>query len=311
MPLFHQIRKSANKVLAPLGLALERVNRQPWFLTPVVNVQVGRFSIQMPANSPLPAHYRKHPDYTAFLARLAALVKGKYPAAAALDIGANVGDTASIIRSGADLPLLCIEGDDLTFRFLERNLRQFPHAAAHKLFLAEKSEALSLSQDKSGWNTTLIPDQGAHARKVNMVSLDDFLGAQPAAPDYKLLKIDTEGFDCSIIRGAKNYIGRTRPVLSFEYNRDNMSALGEKGLDTLNLLQQLGYAEMALHDCEGRFFDAVALADEKFVRNIHDYADGKNAAVYYFDFTLFHEQDRDLALAFAAGERTQRTTQSG
>lgn len=307
MFLFHRLRNAVNRILSPAGFAVERVARQPWFRPENVTVPVGRYSILIPTINPLAQMYQINPDYSAHLATAAALLKKKYPDFTALDIGANVGDTACIIKSGADVPVVCIEGDDLSFDLLERNLRQLTGATAHKLFLGEKTETKNISTEKTGWNTTLIPDETGASRQINIVRLDDFLPTLPAAPVIKLLKIDTEGFDCAILRGSKKLIQEAKPVISFEYNRDNMAALGEKGLDTLAMLADLGYATIAFHDCGGRFFDAVPLADEKFVRNIHDYADGRHAAIYYFDLTLFHQDDLDVAQAFAEAERARRT----
>ena len=118
-----------------------------------------------------------------------------------------------------------------------------------------------------------------------------FSPTRPGAANYKLVKIDTEGFDCPIIRGGAKFIRQTRPVIAFEYNRDNMEAIGEKGLDTLSLLSGLGYSQVAFHDCDGRFFATAPMSDTAFIRDLHDYADGKHGAIYYFDLTVFHRDD--------------------
>jgi FkbM family methyltransferase len=308
MSLLNLLRNSATRMLSPLGLAVVRVEKQPWFRPRIVTTRVGRYDIRIPAISPLPSIYQKNPLYSAYLGALAGLLKRKYPDLVGLDIGANVGDTACIIKSAADIPVLCIEGDDFCFGFLEENLRQFPNATAHKLFLGEKTGVLDVRTEKDGWNTTLIPGHPGSSKQVNLVSLDDFLASRPQATAIKLLKIDTEGFDCSIIRGARNFIRQVHPVITFEYNRDNMSALGEKGLDTLAMLAACGYDRVAFHDCYGRFFDDALLSDDKYIRNLHDYADGRHAAIYYFDLTLFHESDQEIAHAFVNDERARRVS---
>jgi FkbM family methyltransferase len=306
MPLLHQTRRFVNKLLSPVGFALVRVDKQPWFRPKMATTLVGRYSIQIPAVNPLSKLYIQNPGYTGHLGRVAALLKTKYPDLVAIDIGASVGDTACIIKSAADIPLLCIEGDDFTFGFLERNLRQFQNVTAHKMFLGEKTQTLAVNLEKDGWNTTLIPDADGSAPKVKIVSLDDFLAARPGTSAIKLVKIDTEGFDCSIIRGAGKFIGQVHPVITFEYNRANMAAIGENGLDTLAMLSRLGYSHAVFHDCHGRFFSAATLSNGEFIRDLHDYADGKHGAIYYFDFTLFHERDSDVARAFVKAERSLR-----
>jgi hypothetical protein len=124
-----------NKILSPLGWAFVRVERAPWFHRKVMTAHLGRYSIQVPGINPISTHYARQPDYMGQLGRLVSLLKVKYPDLAAIDIGANVGDTACIIKSAADIPLWCIEGDDRIFGLLEQNLRQFQHTSAHQLFL--------------------------------------------------------------------------------------------------------------------------------------------------------------------------------
>ncbi len=80
-----------------------------------------------------------------------------------MDIGANVGDTACIIKSAEDIPLVCIEGEEFTFGFLKKNIAQFNNTTAHQLFLGEKSGVASVAFENTGWNLTLKPVAGPPA----------------------------------------------------------------------------------------------------------------------------------------------------
>ncbi len=272
----------------------------------MVTTQIGPFSIQAPRTNPATAVYEDHPEHMEELAGLVTLLKEKYPNLSAMDIGANIGDTACIIKSAADIPLVCIEGDDVTFAQLQQNIRQFESVSAHKLFLGEKTGDVTATFDKVGWNTTIQPVQSAGARTIKIMSLDDFVASEPIPASCKLLKIDAEGFDCSIIRGAAKFLQQTHPVIMFEFNRENMSAIGEKGLDTLAMLQNLGYSKLAFHDCNGRFFTGADFSEETLMRDLLDYSDGKLGSIYYFDITAFHQDDDDVAGRFIAAERSRR-----
>jgi FkbM family methyltransferase len=306
MPLFNSLRLFTNKVLAPAGFAVQRVKKNnPWG-SAIVTTRIGRFSIRVPRTNQVSTEYQDNPCYMSELAELASLLKKKYPGLSAIDIGANVGDTACIIKTAVDIPLVCIEGNDYTFGLLEENIRQFQNVTAYKLFLGEKTGTMTATFEKAGWNTTIKPGQGDGAQTISLVSLDDFLATKPVASGCKLMKIDTEGFDCSIIRGAAKFLQQSRPALMFEYNRDNMEAIGEKGTDTLAMLRDLGYSQVIFHDCNGRFFTANALSDDALVGDLLDYADGKHGAIYYFDLTMFHREDTDVALEFIKAERARR-----
>lgn len=308
MPLFllNRLRLFTNKLLAPAGFAVERVRKtNPWG-SPMVSTKVGSFTIQVPRFNSVTVTYRDNPENMSQLAALVLLMKKKYPNLSAIDIGANVGDTACVIKTAADIPLMCIEGDDSTYQLLRQNLSQLQQTSAHKLFLGEKTGNVAVTFDKAGWNTTIKPSQAADSQSIKITSLDDFMSAQQAAATCKVVKIDAEGFDCSIIRGAAKFIRQSHPVLMFEYNRDNMDAIGENGLDTLRMLSDLGYSQVVFHDCYSRFFTDALLSNDGLVRDMLDYADGKHGAIYYFDLTVFHQDDTDVAIEFVKAERARR-----
>ena len=305
--VFHHVRNAVNWTLTPLGIAIERTNKMKWrWKNSIVETQVGRYTIQIPGINPLSSYYLAMPTLASQLGTLTSIVRGKYPSMGVVDVGANVGDTACIIKSAEEVPLLCIEGDDKSFSFLEKNMRQFQNTKVHKLVLSEKSGTLAARFEKTGWNTTINPSQTGATESIKVISFDDFIQTQPDRDNYKLLKIDTEGFDCAIIRGSLGFIQEVRPVIFFEYNRENMDAIGEPGLETLAILAELGYSRIMFHDSRGRFIGSMTLADRDGLKDWHDYVDGKKSEIYYLDITVFHEQDTDIAMQYLETERTTR-----
>ena len=307
----HRLRRWANAGLGGLGFALVRSGTPLWRRgAKVVDTTIGRFHLQVPSSNPLSTLYSRHPQTSAYIGRLAGVLLKKYPQLAGIDIGANVGDTAAIIKTAADIPLICIEGDDYTFGFLEKNLAGLRAVTGHQRLLGERTGTIQATIEKSGWNLTIKPEQTAGSQPLEMITLDDFLAGRPGLEKIKLLKIDTEGFDCAILRGALKFIRQSRPAITFEYNRENMDAIGEKGLDTLTQLGDLGYHHAVLHDPYGRFICAATLENAELIRDLHEYADGRNGNIYYYDITLLHAEDADVAQVFVAGERRLRAATS-
>lgn len=305
--LFHRIKNSANWMLSPLGFAIERTRKRKWLWpNSILEIKVGRYVIKTPGMNPVFWYYQENPGFVGQLGVLTTLVHEKYPQAGVIDIGANVGDTACIIKTAADVPLLCVEGDEISFKFLQKNIAQMPNTTAHKLFLAEKTDTISGSLACVGWNTTILPGSEKSDKAIKVVQFDEFITTQPGWENYKLLKIDTEGFDCPILRGSTQFIRQVLPVIFFEYNLKSMQLIGETGLDTLFMLGELGYSHIAFHDSGGRFIGSTKLADRETVKDWHDYASGKNSQIYYMDITVFHERDADLAEKYLAHERKQR-----
>lgn len=312
MSFLHWTRLFVNRLLSPFGFEINRVKKQllDTVLNPSLAIQVGRYSIQVPTESPLSGIYaHDRPQQPLELGRLTSLVKKKFSSLTVVDIGANVGDSACIIKTAEEVPILCIEGDEYIFDFLQKNIAQFQNVTARKLFLGETTKKIRASFEKSGWNLTLKPNETS-TQTVNLTTIDDFIFGEPGWQTFKLVKIDAEGFDCAIIRGAKNFLREVQPVIHFEYNRENMDAIGESGVDTLMLLSGLGYSRLALHDHFGRFFCSTTLSEKNFIKELHDYADGVRSAIDYYDITAFHGNDIDLAAEFEEIERRERRKKS-
>src|SRR5258706_12070673 len=87
------------------------------------SIRVGNYPIKMPGNNTLLRTYRLYPDFNSLIGRLAVLLAKKYPGMTVIDIGANVGDTIAILKSGNDVPIIGIEGDDISYQYLEENTK--------------------------------------------------------------------------------------------------------------------------------------------------------------------------------------------
>ena len=270
-------------------------------------VRVGSFVLQMKKSSLLPEIYAKNPGYSGELGRAAGLYSTKYPDCAMLDIGANYGDSVAVVKSVVDMPVICYEGDPVAYDLLIKNLVQFRAVTAFNCYLGEKDESLSATVEKGGWNSTLVPGHGETSRAIQLRSIDSL--AESGGVEYlkcKIIKIDTEGFDFRIMRGSMKYIEKTKPLIVVEYNRDNMGRINENGIDTLWQLRDLGYDRIVFFDGQARFVISLSLADKSMVQDLHDYADGRQGAIYHYDLCIFHRSDADLAKSFEDSERLRR-----
>lgn len=265
-------------------------------------VRVGKFDLVMPPYNPLILTYGQQKDFATEISRITTTVLKKYPDLLFLDVGANCGDTAARVKSVADIPVISIEGDETTFRYLSQNVKQFSGVTALNQFLGERDGSIQADLQKKGWNTTIVPSENS-GTPIGIKTLDRVLQeCAPAAGKLKMLKIDTEGFDTIILRGAAEYIKAVKPVIFLEYNRDNMNAIQENGLATIFDLEKSGYRKILFFDDKGRYILTTDLSNKALIRDLDNYANGKNGLIYYYNLCLFHAEDDDLALQTAEGE---------
>jgi FkbM family methyltransferase len=285
-----------------------KVSRAPFVAPPpadgIYHLRFGRFDISSRSVQQVKS-YAEYPETNQALGRLAEMVGRKRPHSGIVDIGANCGDTAAIIRSSTDLPILCVEGDDGLFKTLSANGVQLPEVTLVQHYLGEKTETGSVKVEKEGWNNTLVPSAG-EGRQIRLTRFDELEHPWLTTHTVGLLKCDTEGFDIRILFGARGVLQRDHPVLHFEYNRENLSGIGEDGLRLFPYLSGLGYRSVLFYDAFGRFLLSTDLQNESLILDLHDYADGVHGKVYYYDIAAFHETDEELAREFVKSERAYR-----
>lgn len=312
-----ELRRLVKTGLAKLGLEVRRIpvssakqDRESGLGEILRSVRIGGFELLVNSESEIPRLYEENPTYSTQVGRLAKAVSEKYPDAILLDIGANVGDTVATVRRHSDIPVICVEGEPRAFELLVHNITQFAGVVAHNVYLGERSERVPVRIEKQSWNATLVPDILKGSQEVELISLDDFLDGIANNGSVRILKVDTEGFDARIMRGGHIYIQACHPVILFEYDCRSQRALGENGLDALALLARWGYEHAMFYDWLGRLMVSVGLRETEMLEQLHEYADGREVCIHYYDVCLFHQDDADLAMAFIQGERQYRRDHS-
>jgi FkbM family methyltransferase len=147
----------------------------------------------MPAESSLPSVLSRHLRYGRNLALIAEAVAAKYPGSPMIDVGANIGDTAILMRGSSDAPILCIEGSEMYADIFRSNLNE-----SSKLTLIQK---LVDTGDSTIGEILEEDGSGRASRNGNRrsVALAD-IASEHGFSNAKLIKIDTDGFDGRIIQ---------------------------------------------------------------------------------------------------------------
>ncbi len=294
------MKKALRKLFNKLGYDFVKMEKYGTLSarSKIFQVKVGNYAISIPGNNPLFKHYQYFPDYNIELGKLAQVISKKYPDSYLVDIGANVGDTIAVVKSVIDMPVIAIEGDEFSYKFLVENSVLFKNVHTINQFLGEKSEKATITTEKEGWNTTLIPS-AAGEKMISLKTLDETLKENNFfSAEIKLIKIDAEGFDTIILRGATGTMMQHSPVLYFEYNRENMDLIGENGLLTLFSLTDAGYNKIAVFDNHGRCLIHTDLTQRDILQQLHNYADGIKGLIPHYDICIFHKSDNDLAEKF-------------
>ncbi|HUQ95868.1 MAG TPA: FkbM family methyltransferase [Bryobacteraceae bacterium] len=103
----------------------------------------------------------------------------------------------------------------------------------------------------------------AESEPIPLLSLDDYCATIERAPDC--LKIDVEGSECLVLRGARRLLERHRPALVLETHGLEINGLGGDVGEVCGMLDAAGYVLM---DLTRREFVTAAVYARRYERSI-------------------------------------------
>ncbi len=193
-----------------------------------------------------------------------------------VDVGCHTGDLLKeILRAAPDgthwafepLPGLC-----------QRLLELYPHVNVHNVALSDRAEETSFQHviDSPGYSGLRRrdydrPDRVVEEIKVRSELLDNII---PENCPIHFLKVDVEGAELQVFRGAIRTIRRNKPVIVFEHGLGAANHYGTRPEDVYDLLT--GQCGMRVSLMEDWLKGLGPLERAEFVDQFHR---GKN---FYF-----------------------------
>lgn len=153
-----------------------------------------------------------------------------------VDVGANIGQLTLIgAKKVSDGQIVSIEPHPQIFKFLNKNIKlnRFKNVKTHNFAIGDKDGAMRFSDIRSD-DQNFITNEGPVSVKVRR--LDTLL---PGAK-IDLLKIDTEGYELFVLRGAEEILSETK-VIFFESYETNFARYGYSTKDITKFLTSHGF----------------------------------------------------------------------
>ena len=235
-----RLREISRRVLPPIAMDAGR-----WLLKSGtqaserrVRFQYGQFFLECDSSHHLPTILATLPNFGRNLADVVLALDAQAPRV--VDIGANIGDTAVLLaRFAPGAKVLCIEGDPRFMPDLKCNTAQINEVTIVQAILSDQSAQVRGEFVTKNGTAHVVLGEGGDLLQVR--TLDDVLAAYAEFSCPDLIKIDTDGFEPAILRGAKRVLGSSRPVVFYEWHPEFYSMAGEDNISHADFLMDLKY----------------------------------------------------------------------
>ncbi len=175
------------------------------------------------------------------------LKKGDY----FLDIGSNIG-LFSLYASkivGESGRVFAFEPALKTYTRLQKNIaiNNLNNITANRLGVSDKKGTLQLNVSENGhdaWNSFAEIDSSYYSGKesVEVVTIDDYLKEfNVDAKKIKIMKVDVEGWEVQVLKGAADFLKNYSPILMVEFTEQNSLAAGHCCHVLYDVAVNLGY----------------------------------------------------------------------
>jgi FkbM family methyltransferase len=172
------------------------------------------------------------------------------PGGAFIDVGANVGyySMRAIDIVGERGHVHAFEIDPRPLACLRRTVRKFDlsNIHVHSVALGSSAGTVYLTKESECGNS-YVATTGAGI-EVPMISFDEWISSQSIA-SIDAMKIDVEGFEYEVLRGAAKSLQRFRPVLVIEADDQLQARNGSNTADIERLLAEMGYTTSVVANC--------------------------------------------------------------
>ncbi|KJY41566.1 hypothetical protein VR41_11930 [Streptomyces sp. NRRL B-1568] len=222
-----------------------------------------------------------------------------------MDIGANVGDTAVLMRAAATAPILCVEGDELFLGLLHRNVENLRDVEIEEAYVATDDDAgRAHTVVRQAGTSALVPPASGPKPARPLRSLPTILGSHARFSSPGLVKIDTDGADPRIIVANRELLARARPVVFFEFAPLWAARTGDDNpYRAITALAEAGYEGALVYANTGELLLVTRVAEPHVWEDLGRYTLTHGNGSYY-DIAAFHRDDAELFAQASAAERT-------
>ena len=276
---------------------------------PICSLMVHGHQLKLPLSHALPIYLIAHPHYDRLPQRVSKYIHQTQEQLNLVDIGANIGDTIAAFYLTESDTLLAIEPNPKFNTLLVANFGSQKKATIISDICSSKDdEGIFVIRELGG--TASIQATGS-GTKMQRYTLDTIVRSYDYCADINVIKIDTDGYDFEIIKGASKLISTNQPVVLFECDSaENIDYVADC-LEALSSFKRCGYNFFLLYDNFGYLIGKYSLSDLSEFKKLVFYQ--LVSKFYYFDILVMNDKDisafHELEVAYFTDALTNKSMQ--
>ena len=252
LSMYERAGRQKRKVIRPV---LELIRRfLIWLNDPLYSMEIRGKQLVLPVSHKLPIFLIDFPLYDTLPTRIADYLRVRDQTLLMVDVGANIGDTILACSRGAPSDqFLGVEANPEFVSYLKKNTSNLEGFLLVEAFCYSGEEKQAYVRiESTGGTARVLEDPNGFA--ITKKTLDEILTEHPQFEDFNFLKLDTDGSDFDILRGARKSIAVSLPIILMEYDVFGNVNYVDDALDAIVSLAKVGYSTVIVYDNFGNYF---------------------------------------------------------
>ena len=253
---------------------------------PTCKLEVRGKPLFMPLSHNLPYYLAQYPNYDGLVERVADFIRQKYERLICIDVGANIGDTINFCYKNDTDIFLGIEANNTYFDYCKENVKFIKNVKLLKVICSESDGLAKWTTKRTDGSARIIDDkQTSNIKK----SIDSIAQEQSDFGKVNFIKIDTDGHDFAVLKGASKTIAKSKPVILFENDVFKNINYVEEFQEIMQFFFLSGYKCAMVYDTFGYLFRRLELNNSLQFKDSLFYQ--LTSKYYHFDILLMKESD--------------------
>lgn len=253
-------------------------------------LSIHRHMLYLPLSHALPQYLATLPLYDSLLRRLGTFLRQKNGYICVIDVGANIGDTIAAFfeNNSPQDNYLGIEPNPHFRKYLFRNWGNQKQVKILPYFCTANQRSTQKYQivEYKGTAEILQSDSG---NLLDSKTLTQIIAEQPDFKKCNVIKIDTDGYDFDVIRGASEFIQQDHPAVFFECAPMSNADFVQDCITILDYFASVGYKSFFAYDNFGHLIGKFSLSELHIFKKILTFQ--LTSRLFFIDILVMMEED--------------------